>query len=277
MVELTTQHDLLHPNLFWSKPLNRNHAGRLLAAGGQRRKFSAIQQFFELSNAAGIGQCRLVLPDTLRKLIGEVPGITYGPSTPAGSLAKAARATITEQANQSDAVMLGLDWGNNSESTMLLEACVLKLGRPLILMARDLATLYLRPNQLHTEVLIMGDMRDLFKLARKWRVPLQVKSTEALGRAAILEQLAETVPADYWVWGPETLIYSRGRASLTPAAGAPTTLAAALAGTFWVQYPGQRFEALSNAAYIQGQVMSESPQSAKELSISIRKNLEKYE
>jgi NAD(P)H-hydrate repair Nnr-like enzyme with NAD(P)H-hydrate dehydratase domain len=60
----------LFPNMLWSKPENKLHAGKLLVIGGNLHGFSAPATAFAEARKAGIGSQRVVLPDAIQKTVG---------------------------------------------------------------------------------------------------------------------------------------------------------------------------------------------------------------
>src|SRR5574337_963690 len=89
----------LFPDLIWSRPENKRHAGKLLIIGGNAHGFAAPAAAFAAAGRAGRGSMRVILPQvlqkTLRKSFSEAE---YAPSTPSGSFARAALAMLLEHA-----------------------------------------------------------------------------------------------------------------------------------------------------------------------------------
>ncbi len=78
----------LFPELLWSRPENRLHAGKLLIIGGNLHGFAAPATAFSAASKAGIGSQRVLLPDAIRKVVGNfMPEADFGTSTPSGSSA----------------------------------------------------------------------------------------------------------------------------------------------------------------------------------------------
>jgi NAD(P)H-hydrate repair Nnr-like enzyme with NAD(P)H-hydrate dehydratase domain len=117
----------LFPDLLWSRPENRLHAGKLLIAGGNAHGFAAAAQAFAAAEQAGIGTARVLLPDSLQKTVGKVLAAgEYAPSTPSGSLGRRALAELLSLSQWSDGVLLAGDMGRNSETAILLEDYIQK-------------------------------------------------------------------------------------------------------------------------------------------------------
>jgi hypothetical protein len=112
----------LFPDLLWSRPENRAHAGKLLVVGGNAYGFAAPALAFAESEKAGIGTARVLLPDSLQKTVGcTFMAGEYAPSTPSGSFSQKALAELLDVASWSDGTLLAGDFGRNSETAILLE------------------------------------------------------------------------------------------------------------------------------------------------------------
>ncbi|HSX47135.1 MAG TPA: hypothetical protein VLF87_04070 [Patescibacteria group bacterium] len=112
----------LFPDLLWSRPENRAHAGKLLVIGGNVHGFSAPASAFAEAAGAGAGTVRAILPDAVKRLAGAVlPALEYAPSTPSGSFSQQAAAELLDQSTWADGVLLAGDFGRNSETAIVLE------------------------------------------------------------------------------------------------------------------------------------------------------------
>src|SRR4051812_44492732 len=106
--------DPLYPKILYNRPVTRHGAGRLLVVGGHSGEFSLPTAVYQLALAAGVGDCQVVLPDSLLKFIGGLPGTNFVPSSPSGSLGSEALGRIVELSEEADAVAIGASLSNNS-------------------------------------------------------------------------------------------------------------------------------------------------------------------
>jgi hypothetical protein len=112
----------LFPDLLWSRPENKAHAGKLLVVGGNAFGFAAPAEAFAASEKAGIGTARVLLPDSLQRTVGRTfMAGEYAPSTPSGSFSQKALAEFLSASNWADGTLLAGDFGRNSETAILLE------------------------------------------------------------------------------------------------------------------------------------------------------------
>lgn len=112
----------LFPDLLWSRPQNKNQAGKLLIVGGNVHSFAAAAEAYTEAVKAGIGTARVLLPDSLQKTVGKVfEAGEYAPSSASGSFGQKALAEMLAMAEWGDATLLAGDFGRNSETAILLE------------------------------------------------------------------------------------------------------------------------------------------------------------
>jgi hypothetical protein len=128
-------HEPLYPDILWSKPENKQHAGKLLIIGGHAHGFAAPAQSYQYAIDSGAGSVRVLIPDHIRKQLSHFQGpsleIEYAPSTPSGSFASGSLAEMLEHSNWADAVLLAGDLGRNSETAIVLEKLLSKTSVPL--------------------------------------------------------------------------------------------------------------------------------------------------
>lgn len=118
-----TSDEPLFPDLLWSRPENKRQAGKLLIIGGNKFGFAAPAAAYQASLDAGIGRSKVLLPDALRKTVGQhLEAAEFAPTSPSGSFNRQALGEFLELADWSDGVLLAGDLGRNSETAILLES-----------------------------------------------------------------------------------------------------------------------------------------------------------
>lgn len=124
----------LFDSLLWSRPENRQHAGKLLVVGGNLHGFAAPAEAYAESQKAGIGVTRVILPDALRRTFGKtfMEG-EFAPSAPSGSFSRKALAELLATSGWADGVLVAGDLGRNSETAIMLEQFVQKYSGQLTL------------------------------------------------------------------------------------------------------------------------------------------------
>lgn len=127
----------LYPDIIWSKPENRTHAGKLLIIGGHAHGFAAPAECYQRALEAGAGSVRVLIPDHIRKQLSRVQGpsleLEYAPSTPSGSFAHASLATMIDNAAWADSIIFAGDLGRNSETAIVLEKFVTKTKQNIVI------------------------------------------------------------------------------------------------------------------------------------------------
>lgn len=244
------------PNLLWSKPQNRQIAGRLLIVGGQANSFSAPSQAYQAAKSAGIGQICLILPESLKKIVGNhLEGVYFGPSNPSGSLAEKALAEIVDQSATNDILLLAGDLGKNSQTSVLIEKMINSIIIPMVLTKESVA-IYLGLNNINhpdkiSLVLGLGQLQKLLN-NRQWPKSI-ILSTPLPAVIEILSQFSHKHREILCVLINNNLLLSvNGRVSQTElqkfSENWMTNLGAYLA-TWLAQFPMQPFEAINCAVY----------------------------
>lgn len=109
-------------DIYWSRPENKSLAGKLLIIGGNSQSFSDVALTFNQAVKAGAGSIKVVLPDSLKQVVGKTLDNTlYCPSTPSGSFSKDSLNDWLQYANWADMVLLAGGFGRNSETAILIE------------------------------------------------------------------------------------------------------------------------------------------------------------
>ena len=122
----------LFPDMLWSRPENKRQAGKLLVIGGNKHGFAVPAAAYSAAQAAGIGSCRAMLPESLRKTVGSLFEADFAPANPSGSFSKAALANFLEHAAWADGVLLAGNFGRNSETAIVLDLFIEKYSGLLV-------------------------------------------------------------------------------------------------------------------------------------------------
>jgi len=107
----------LFPDIVWQKPEQQSLAGKLLIIGGNTHGFAAVAQAYQDAKNAGAGECRVVLPDALKKAIDPLAlDCVYVPTNASGGITKDALPPLKAAAAWADALLFIGDAGRNSEN-----------------------------------------------------------------------------------------------------------------------------------------------------------------
>ncbi len=124
----------LFPDIEWNKPEQKSRAGKLVIIGGNSSGFVALAESYQLALETGAGEAKILLPDTLQKLIpASVPDTVFLPSNPSGGFSKEAHGEFIAASHWADASLLIGDMGRNSETAMLCEALLRETTQPIII------------------------------------------------------------------------------------------------------------------------------------------------
>lgn len=250
----------LFPKILWERPINKRAAKSLLIIGGHATQFSATQLAYQEALAAGIGEAKVVLPDSVLKLTGHsnLPDCLFVPSNNSGAMAKAALEEILVYAGESDGILLAGELSENAETVSMLEGLVEQVKNPLAMTDEVIKSLLFATGKLigGKNRLLITTMQTFIKLAEKLEMEITIQPGQSLfNKVEFLQTLANQTGLDLVLGGAETVVASNGKVSVTPTAKAGDLLGSGLISTFWLQHSG-KFEALTTAAYIISQINS---------------------
>ncbi|MFA5004084.1 MAG: hypothetical protein WC498_02290 [Candidatus Saccharimonadales bacterium] len=240
----------LFPELEWSRPENKAHAGKLLIVGGNEHGFSAPAEAYGESLKAGAGTVRIILPSKLHKTVGKIfPEAEYAPSTPSGSFASQALGELLDAGLWADAVLFAGNVGHNSETTVLLESFLRKFGGQATI-AGDAIENVMQSVRTRPDTLLVLDFAQLQHLGTA------LHSTQAVTSNMDLLHLVEwlhtiTTGVTFHivtVFSEHIIVAAGGQVSTTKAASGLPKLAAQ-SSVWWLQNPAKPFEALTTAVY----------------------------
>lgn len=195
----------LFPNILWSRPENKQTAGKLLILGGHGFSFSAPFKAYEYALAAGAGSVRLVLPDSIKKSLPNYKNFldicTFSPSTLSGGLSRKSLSDILDESEWADGILLSGSFGKNNETSLLLESYFIKANRPLTLVGDTLETVQesfprlLKHNNSQTNFTVAISFAQLQRLVTELRFPHAVTfSMPLLKLVHVLHLLTQEYP-----------------------------------------------------------------------------------
>jgi NAD(P)H-hydrate repair Nnr-like enzyme with NAD(P)H-hydrate dehydratase domain len=244
----------LFPDLIWSRPENKLHAGKLLIIGGNAQEFAAAAEAYGYAHKAGGGTIRVLLPDSLQKTVSKIfPAAEFAPSTPGGSLSQNALAELLAAAMWADGVLIAGDLGRNSETAILLEKFANKYHGQLSV-TRDSADYF---TKLPDPVINREETTLVISLSQLQKLFVSSKQTKAIALSMNLINLAEALH-DFTKSYPISVI-TRHQGSVVTASSGQISLSktneekiwrlktASTAAVWWLQNPNLSFEALTSS------------------------------
>lgn len=244
----------LFPDVEWSKPEQKARAGKLAIIGGNKLGFAAVAENYNQALKTGVGECRVVLPDVLKKAI--PPGLTdaiFVPSNPSGGMSKDGLPQLLAAADWADSLLLIGDSGGNSETAVLYEK-LLETNLP-ITITRDAVDLLraqasvLVQRQQTLLVLSFAQVQKLFQATYYPKVLTFSMQLTSLVEA--LHKFTISYPIGLIVFHNDQLIVARdGEVSTTPSSNAMAVWRGNLAtraSIYWGWSPGQLFQAATTS------------------------------
>lgn len=239
------------PDVLWSRPENRRHAGKLLIIGGHKQEFNEVSAAYSAALKAGAGTVRVILPDSLQKTLHKLfPEAEYAASTPIGSFSRQALGTLLDAAEWADAVLLAGDFGRNSESAVLLESFIEKYAGKLALAGDSIDYFLQKPGKLtgRQESLIIGSLPQIQKLA----APNLIQQNADLIKVVeqVSDWISQTSLAAVTIHSNQAIAAVKQQISTSAVkTSAPDVKLAAYATVWWLQQPEKPFEALTSAVF----------------------------
>jgi len=248
----------LYPKVLYSRPVTRAAGGRILIVGGHTGEFAVPTAVYQLSAAAGAGECHVTLPAGLAKIVGDVPGIAYVAASPSGSLGSESLGRILQLAEDADAVSLGASLSANSHTAILTERLLAEVTVPMIIYGDALVTIMRQP-QLVTDRrdrLLLLTMTEAFKLCAKLEVSVRFTGGGLINKLEAVRALANATSCDLAVCDGDIITAAGGRLSVTKTPGLESLPAAywSVLGVFWTQNATRRAEGLVTGAWLLGRV-----------------------
>lgn len=243
----------LFPDLLWSRPENKHHAGKLLIIGGNLHGFAAPAEAYQESLKHGIGTARVLLPDALQKTVGKVfEAGEYAPSTPSGSFSQKALDELLGLSHWADGALIAGDLGRNSETAILLEKFAEKYPGQLTI-TRDAADYFTSTPE---KVLQRSDTLFVISLAQLQKLAQSANFTQAFTFNMDLLRLVETLHNFTKTYQLSIIVKHLENVFVAHHGEVSSTklnqeeeiwrlTAASRAAVWWLQIPNQSFEALT--------------------------------
>ncbi|MGH7157619.1 MAG: hypothetical protein ACREGD_00870 [Candidatus Saccharimonadales bacterium] len=248
-----TKQKPLFPDLEWSRPENKLHAGKLLVVGGNAHGFAAPAGAFGYTQTAGAGTVHALLPDAVRKIVDAIlPEADYAPSTPSGSLSQKALVDLLQAGNWADSVLVAGDLGRNSETAILLESFLAK-HRGQVTITKD-AVDYITSSPLtilqREDTLLVLSLSQLQRLGTAAKLPKPVKfSMDLLHLVEWLHECTTRHQPHIIVKHQNALLAAvNGQVSSTTVGDTKDlwrVKTAAIASVWWMQHTNKPFEAIT--------------------------------
>lgn len=241
----------LFPDIEWSKPEQKNRAGKLIVIGGHAQGFIAVAESYSVALDMGVGEVRVLMPDSLKKsLPTNLAEASLLKSNPSGGFSKDAWPDFAAAASWADGILLPGDAGRNSETAILYEKLLGKTDLPITitrdavdLLKNNYSSLVERPNTLL--VLSFAQIQKLFSGVYYPKVLTFSMPLNAF--VDTLHKFTITYPVTIMVLHNENLVVaSNGKVSTTPWTKAMEIWrghTATRAASYWLWNPDQIFEA----------------------------------
>lgn len=224
MFEYWTQQDHkkpLFPEIEWQKPEQKALAGKLLIIGGNKLGFAAAAQAYSEALAAGVGECKVALPDAIKKsLPPTLLDTVFVPTNNSGGMSKDALNDLKAAVAWADATLLIGDSGRNSETAIVFEQLLRDFDTPFII-TRDAVDLLRASSELllnRPKTVLIVSFAQLQKLAQAIYFPKTFLFHMQLSNLAeTLHKFTISYPVTITTFHQEHLVVAHdGRITSTP-------------------------------------------------------------
>lgn len=246
----------LFPDIEWQKPEQKSLAGKLLIVGGNAHSFAAVAQAYQDATKAGVGECRVVLPDALKKAIDPLAlDCVYVPTNVGGGITKEGLPQLQAAAAWADALLFIGDAGRNSETAIVYEQLINTFPDKPTLITRDALDLIktMWPDLLQRpQTTFIATFAQLQKIFQAVYYPKTLLFSMQLSNVVnALHKFTITYPTTIVVFHQNQLLVAQaGQVSTTPWE-TPMLIwrgsVAAKAAVYVVQFPQQLFQALTTS------------------------------
>lgn len=243
----------LFPDIEWQRPEQKSLAGKLLIIGGNKAGFAAVVQAYGEATEAGVGECRVILPESLKPIIDKLAlDCIFVPDNPSGGISKDALPALRASAAWADAILLVGDTGRNSETAIALEQLLASNDKPVIITRDAIDLLRAANSQLlqrpqTTFVLSLAQLQKLFQSVYFPKAILFSMQLTTL--VEILHKFTISYPANIVVFHQNQIIVAHdGNVSTTPWENAMLLWrgsVATKASVYWLQNQAKPLEAIT--------------------------------
>ena len=245
----------LFPDIEWSKPEQRIHAGRLGIVGGTKLGFAGVAESYSTSLKTGVGYVKVLLPDVLKRTVPPtMTDVVFGPSNPSGSLSKDARGDLLALGEWASGVLLVGDAGRNSETAILYEEFLTTYDKPIVITRDAIDLLKHNPGLIvdRTQTTLVMSFAQLQKLFQGTYYPkILTFSMHLMQLVEAMHKFTITYPITLAVLHRDTLVVAHHGEVTTTKWETPMAIwrgiTAARAASYWLWNPSKPLESITSS------------------------------
>lgn len=246
----------LFPDVEWQNPEQKALAGKLLIIGGNAHGFAAVAQAYHEATKAGIGECRIALPNALKKSIPTtIQDVLFLTTNQSGGISKDSLNDLKAATLWADSLLFIGDAGRSAETSIVYEQLLLGLGQKTAIITRDAADLVrstwpqLLNNPKMTFVLTLAQLQKLFQAVYYPKTILF--SMQLTNLVEALHKFTITYSATVVVFHQEQLLVAQAGAVTSTNWLEPTLIwrgsVAARAAVYATWHPSKLMQAITNS------------------------------
>lgn len=253
--QVQTPTKALFPDIEWSKPEQRSHAGRLAVIGGNKLGFAGAAEAYGIGVNTGAGETRVLLPDALKKSIPKtISDALFAPTNISGSLSREAITEMKALGAWAQSVLLIGDAGRSSETAIVYEEFIQSYSGQLVI-TRDAVDLLKNISSVlldRDNTLLVVSFAQLQKLFQAVYYPKVLTfSMQLTNLVDALHKFTITYPVSIMVLHRENIFVAHNGQVSTTNWDNPMAIwrgtTAAKAAAFWLWSPNKTFEAITTS------------------------------
>ena len=247
----------LFGDVIWSRPENKKLRKKLLIVGGNPHSFTKIAASYQRAIESGIGECRVVLPDKLEKVIGHtIEDVKFLPSSGFGGISSESVSMLHEYSTWADGIYFPGELGGGSQTSLFIEKFVTQSNLPIVLAGDSLDALAQNLENLfdREDTLVIAEFDQLQKITPKLGIGSALTNSMGLLQLVdILHQITQERQSIIMTnHQGNTIVAMYGEVSSTRLANGPSWQISlgTRAAVFFLQYPQKPFEAITSSLAI---------------------------
>jgi len=247
-------------DLVWSKPENKQAAGKLLIVGGHKHELHAPIKAYDFAEKAGVGESWVAMPDSVPQAILMQEHVRKLPASKSGGISTEAFNSLSQLSSAADVVLWPGAMGRDSQTVQLLEK-LLSVDKTKTVLSDDSADTLIKIDSLtnRPETCFVLTLSQLSALNIRLKSTIAVTHNMQLTNLIeILQKMTDDRPiAIATLYDDKLLTAFAGMVSTTQVNEAIDNedfrwrldLSCHIA-VLWAQFPTQTFEAMTTAAWI---------------------------
>lgn len=215
-----TLEKILFPDVEWSRPEQKSHAGTLGIIGGTKMGFLGVAESYQTAYKTGAGKVKLLLPESLKKTLPKtLTEAVFAPANNIGGFSKDAKYDFLHFYQNVNALLLAGDTEKNSETASVYEKLFETSSNTPIIITRDAVDLLLQNPDIFCvkeNVVLVASFAQFRNLLQKLYYPKIVSTSMQLAQFVnTLHSFSISYSASFVIYFNEKIIIAQNGQVIT--------------------------------------------------------------